>query len=714
MKTSWRVFLPLAILAITSACSQDSDVPREASTQQAAPGELDAHTGLPPTPPPPWLVDRPEHAKEYKDETILRLRLLLDRGGWQDGIWNAQGTLEIVHSKTGLPFVLVPAGSFQMGSGLIRVNLMQPDPFPVHNVTVGPYLLGKHECTQYAWTKGGGKNNSSQRGEDNPIENLSWHAAFTWCCATNGLRLPSESEWEYACRAGSTGKWCFGDDESLLGAYAKYRGNSNGQTTSVGGKKPNAWGLLDMHGGVEEWCRDGKYGYYDDDTHRDGSPYLTWSTDYICRGGSSHSQPVECRSAYRWGHPAVYQASNCGLRPAAHLPVLAGEEAPAAAMQSFSTSKYYTSTMSLLATGGFKTLAQQCAAWKREQPEHPVPDFLLSCIYYLGEDFVQMNAYRERAFESAHSTTVIARWIETSVQKYSSSAWIHCAQGNLLLFESRYGLALQSYTRAVVLEPNDPRLRYHKGVPISLARQHNLYRSRPRMRIQPTGRAHPLEGAWGYGFMPIQDEFSVNGQVESKPIPNVPGDFSADFDEPEFIGNVTDWVYLFDRPDGKVIGWAVVATSGSILTDTGPGYRRMESRNLRYVWEESCPVYPFDYLGKFVLLNPQPERGKRLVIPVELYSTESPRVSHFIDLKANGRTDVFRLSPNTRLPTNINVESVGKWNLDVDIFCTNNKGAATGIFTDRTGRKFVFNPQNMTLEFRNRGKGSYIEKACIW
>ena len=154
--------------------------------------------------------------------------------------------------------VAIPAGSFEMGS-----TTGSSDEQPVHRVNVPAFLLGRTEVTQGQWiaVMGGNPSKFKQCGLDCPVENISWIDAQTFAHKLSQktgktYRLPSEAEWEYAARAGSSGKWSFGDDASQLGQYAWFDANSNGKTHPVAKKKPNAFGLYDMHGNVYEWVQD--------------------------------------------------------------------------------------------------------------------------------------------------------------------------------------------------------------------------------------------------------------------------------------------------------------------------------------------------------------------------------------------------------------------------------------------------------------------------
>jgi formylglycine-generating enzyme required for sulfatase activity len=154
-------------------------------------------------------------------------------------------------SDVTMEFVLVKPGSFTMGKGT-----------QAHRVIItNPFYLGTREATQAQYEAVTGTNPSKWKGPNRPVESVSWDDASEFCKKLSQrtgktVRLPTEAEWEYACRAGSTTHFCFGNDSRSQGDYAWHSGNSGGQTHPVGRKRPNAWGLYDMHGNVGEWCAD--------------------------------------------------------------------------------------------------------------------------------------------------------------------------------------------------------------------------------------------------------------------------------------------------------------------------------------------------------------------------------------------------------------------------------------------------------------------------
>ena len=203
-------------------------------------------------------------------------------------------------NSIGMKFKLIPVGMFTMGEG-----------DDAHEVTLTvPFKMGVHEVTQAQYEQVMGSNPSRYKGSDHPVEEVSWDDAVEFCrrlsalpaekSAGNVYRLPTEAEWEYACRAGTTTKYSFGDDESELGDYAWYGVNSD-NTHPVGGKLPNAWGLYDMHGNVWEWCQDW-YDDYPSGAVTDPTGPASGSSR-VYRGGGWESTAADCRSGVRDGFP---------------------------------------------------------------------------------------------------------------------------------------------------------------------------------------------------------------------------------------------------------------------------------------------------------------------------------------------------------------------------------------------------------------------------
>ncbi|MDA7492917.1 formylglycine-generating enzyme family protein, partial [bacterium] len=177
-----------------------------------------------------------------------------------------------------------------------------------HEVTLTkPFKMGVHEVTQAQYEQVMGVNPSKYKGADNPVDTVSWEDAVEFCrrlselptekAAGNVYRLPTEAEWEYACRAGTTTRFSFGDDESELGDYAWFSGNGGNTIQPVGSKLPNAWGLYGMHGNVWEWCQDVHW-YYPSGSVTDPSGAASGS-HRVRRGGSWRCSAESCRSAHR-------------------------------------------------------------------------------------------------------------------------------------------------------------------------------------------------------------------------------------------------------------------------------------------------------------------------------------------------------------------------------------------------------------------------------
>ena len=224
----------------------------------------------------------------------------------------AQGAeTKAVTNTIGMELIEIPAGTFMMGEGgdTVAVTLTKP------------FWLGKTEVTQGQWQAVMGTEPWKRKPrkykqnveivKENAASCVDWDAATAFCQkltdlerkagklkADESYRLPTEAEWEYACRAGTTTAFSFGDDEKQLGEYAWFKGNTKNEQYAhkVGMKKPNPWGLYDMHGNVREWCSDG----YGDELSGGADPVDPGGSSYRGHhGGSWWSYPGDCRSVYR-------------------------------------------------------------------------------------------------------------------------------------------------------------------------------------------------------------------------------------------------------------------------------------------------------------------------------------------------------------------------------------------------------------------------------
>ena len=239
-----------------------------------------------------------------------------------------------------MKLALIPAGEFLMGSPAGEPLAgwgCHEDEKPQHRVRLTkPYYMGIYEVTQAQYEAVMGTNPSGSRhtswgyprrtakGKDRPVDTVSWNDAAEFCRKLSqktgkSVRLPTEAQWEYACRAGTTTKWCCGDREDALHEYAWYNTKSYGASEEagvhdVGGKRPNAWGLYDMHGNVHEWCQDwyGEYYYRQSPAVDPAGPATGLSR--VLRGGSGNNMPGLCRSARRNDGYPVITSSEAGFR----------------------------------------------------------------------------------------------------------------------------------------------------------------------------------------------------------------------------------------------------------------------------------------------------------------------------------------------------------------------------------------------------------------
>ncbi|WP_042695957.1 formylglycine-generating enzyme family protein [Azospirillum sp. B506] len=248
----------------------------------------------------------------------------------------ARNAADTITNGIGMEFRLIPAGSFLMGSPDSDREARDFEK-PQHSVTISrPFYLARHEVTQAQWEAVMGSNPYTL-DRSNPYYGLpgmaeritrpdhpatvSWNDAQRFIARLNGreggnrYRLPTEAEWEYAARAGTTTAYSFGDNAAALGRYAWYGEDfATGGTHPVGRKAPNPWGLYDIHGNAWEWVRD----WYDP-AYYANSPATDpqgpeQGAERVVRGGSWHATATSWRTAFRRGYVPDYRGISIGFR----------------------------------------------------------------------------------------------------------------------------------------------------------------------------------------------------------------------------------------------------------------------------------------------------------------------------------------------------------------------------------------------------------------
>jgi formylglycine-generating enzyme required for sulfatase activity len=227
----------------------------------------------------------------------------------------------IVDPITGMEFIRVKSGCFNMGCN-VNFDNCDKDELPMHRVCITKsFYIGKTEVTQSQWVAVMGSNPSNFKGRDNPVDNVSWDDAQNFCsslnkkAAGNRYRLPTEAEWEYACRSGGKDqKYCGGNNYKSLGWF----GDAGKKTHPVGKKKPNGLGLYDMSGNVEEWVQDVfEYGSYGSSpVQNPKGPPSTPDSSRVKRGGSWDFSGIggAVRSTYRGFNNANNSYGGTGVR----------------------------------------------------------------------------------------------------------------------------------------------------------------------------------------------------------------------------------------------------------------------------------------------------------------------------------------------------------------------------------------------------------------
>src|SRR4028119_1399220 len=247
---------------------------------------------------------------EFQTVTVNSTGQITNRRQGEVGVFT-----ENIGNGVTLDMIAIPGGSFVMGSPTTELQ-RENNENSQHTVNISPFFMGQYEVTQEQWQVVMENNPSNfksiLRSKKVPVDNVTWDGAVKFCHRLSQktgktYRLPSEAEWEYACRAGTTTPFYFG--ETITPGLVNYDGNypygaapkglDRKQTTDVESFRPNAFGLYDMHGNVWEWCSDKWHDNYNG-APNDGSSWETGSHDYrVRRGGSWNSNAVNCRSANR-------------------------------------------------------------------------------------------------------------------------------------------------------------------------------------------------------------------------------------------------------------------------------------------------------------------------------------------------------------------------------------------------------------------------------
>ncbi len=283
----------------------------------------------------------PSTSSEFEFE-FVKIKVVKERGflgiggGVRTELERKQGKADYIREDLGngisLDLVRIPAGKFMMGSN------ESDHESPIHEVKVSEFWIGKYTVTNAQWfavmgTKPSEKYEVKFQGEKQPVVGVSWNDCMEFCKKLSekikkNIRLPSEAEWEYSCRAGTTTPFHFGatitpDIVNYDGNYPYGdvpKGEYRQKTVDVGSFPPNAFGLYDMHGNVWEWCSDRGHENYKD-APQDGSSWETVTVDNLrlLRGGSWHDDARYCRSAYRVGNRAGLHFNDLGFRVVCRL-----------------------------------------------------------------------------------------------------------------------------------------------------------------------------------------------------------------------------------------------------------------------------------------------------------------------------------------------------------------------------------------------------------
>jgi formylglycine-generating enzyme required for sulfatase activity len=230
--------------------------------------------------------------------------------------------LKTMKNKIGMELVLIPAGKFTMGSPPSEDGRFHNE--HAHEVEITkPFYMGKFEVTKGEFAEfvraKGWANAGTGATDRHPVANVSWEDAVAFCdwlSQKEGkkYRMPTEAEWEYSCRAGTTTRFHSGDSEASLKKVANYWDSGPRTTVPVGTLEPNAWGLHDMHGNVWEWCQDWYDANYYKNSPKKDPECTSAGASRVLRGGSFLFEPRRCRAAYRYFYEPAYRFDGVGFR----------------------------------------------------------------------------------------------------------------------------------------------------------------------------------------------------------------------------------------------------------------------------------------------------------------------------------------------------------------------------------------------------------------
>lgn len=265
-------------------------------------------------------LSKSEGLEQKISELESRLEIIEREKKQEEGKVEQRATKKFVDSfvnGVNIKMIKVEGGTFKMGATSEQGSDAYGDESPVHSVTLPDYYIGETEVTQELWKAVMGNNPSNFKGDQKPVECVSWHDCHKFIKKLNQLtgknfRLPTEAEWEYAARGGNKSKGYKYSGGNDINEVAWYKGNSNSHTHDVKTKSPNELGIYDMSGNVFEWCKDW-FGYYSSSSQTNPKGPSSGS-DRVFRGGSCIDFAGNCRVSFRSNYAPDFRRDYLGFR----------------------------------------------------------------------------------------------------------------------------------------------------------------------------------------------------------------------------------------------------------------------------------------------------------------------------------------------------------------------------------------------------------------